>query len=102
MSIKRKEDVFMDKKQAEKEMDYRIGKIVLATMVHEELITKEEYEAVRQYLMSKIKPLMGSLEPKRIVTIIKAKQQSNIALPDKSVKSVPQLMSASARAAKSN
>ena len=53
----------MEKKQAEKEMDYRIGKIVLATMLNEGLITKEEYEVARQYLMLKIKPLIGSLEP---------------------------------------
>lgn len=53
----------MDKKQAEKEMDYRIGKIVLATLLVEGLITAEEYEAARQSLMLKIKPLIGSLEP---------------------------------------
>ena len=53
----------MDKKQAEKEMDYRIGKIVLATLLAEGLITAEEYEAARQFLMLKIKPLIGSLEP---------------------------------------
>lgn len=53
----------MDKKQGEKEMNYRIGKIVLATMLSEGLITEEEYEVARQYLMLKIKPLIGSLEP---------------------------------------
>jgi len=63
MSIRRKGDVSMEKKQAEKEIDYRIGKIVLATMLNEGLITEEEYEVARQYLMLKIKPLIGSLEP---------------------------------------
>ena len=53
----------MDKKQAEKEMDYRIGKIVLATLLAEGLITAEVYEIARQSLMVKIKPLIGSLEP---------------------------------------
>ena len=53
----------MDKKQAEKEMDYRIGKIVLATLLAEGLITVEVYENARQSLMLKIKPLIGSLEP---------------------------------------
>lgn len=53
----------MDKKQAEKEMDYRIGKIVLATLLAEGLITEEVYETARQLLMLKIKPLIGSLEP---------------------------------------
>ena len=37
----------MDKKQAEKEMDYRIGKIVLATLLAERLITAEVYETAR-------------------------------------------------------
>ena len=58
-----KGDVSMDKKQAEKEMDYRIGKIVLATLLAEGLITAEVYETARQSLMLKIKPLIGSLEP---------------------------------------
>lgn len=53
----------MDKKQAEKEMDYRIGKIVLATLLAEGLVTAEVYETARQSLMLKIKPLIGSLEP---------------------------------------
>lgn len=53
----------MDKKQAEKEIDYRIGKIVLATLLAEGLITVEVYENARQSLMLKIKPLIGSLEP---------------------------------------
>jgi len=54
----------MDKKQAEKEMDYRIGKIVLATLLAERLITAEVYKtARRQSLLLKIKPLIGSLEP---------------------------------------
>ena len=53
----------MDKKQAKKEIDYRIGKIVLATLLAEGLITAEVYEIARQSLMVKIKPLIGSLEP---------------------------------------
>lgn len=53
----------MNRDQAEKEMDYRIGKIVLATMLAEELISQEEYDAVRCYLMTQIEPLIGSLEP---------------------------------------
>lgn len=53
----------MDIKQAEKEMDYRIGKIVLSTLLAEGLITSEVYETARQSLMLKIKPLIGSLEP---------------------------------------
>ena len=53
----------MDKKQAEKEMDYRIGKIVLATLLVEGLISAEVYETARQSLLLKVKPLIGSLEP---------------------------------------
>ena len=53
----------MEKKQAEKEMDYRIGKIVLATMLSEGLLSNEEYDAARENLMNKLKPLIGSLEP---------------------------------------
>lgn len=53
----------MEKKQAEKEMDYRIGKIVLATMLSEGLLSNEEYDSAREYLMNKLKPLIGSLEP---------------------------------------
>lgn len=53
----------MDKRQAEKEMDYRIGKIVLVAMLDEGLISAEEYETARRSLMAKIKPLIGSLEP---------------------------------------
>ena len=37
----------MDKKQAEREMDYRIGKIILATLLAEGLITAEVYETAR-------------------------------------------------------
>ena len=49
-----KGDVSMDIKQAEKEMDYRIGKIVLSTLLAEGLITSEVYETARQSLMLKI------------------------------------------------
>lgn len=44
----------MEKKQAEKEMDYRIGKIVLATMLSEGLLSNEEYDAARENLMNKL------------------------------------------------
>lgn len=44
-------------------MNYRIGKVALATMLSEGLITAEEYETARQSLMLKIKPLIGNLEP---------------------------------------
>ena len=63
MNTRRKGGVSIDKKQPEKEMDYRIGKIVLATLLAEGLITAEVYETARQSLMLKIKPLIGSLEP---------------------------------------
>lgn len=53
----------MEKKQAEKELDYRIGKIVLATMLSEGLLSNEEYDSAREHLMNKLKPLIGSLEP---------------------------------------
>jgi len=63
MNIRQKGDVSVDKKQAEKEMDYRIGKIVLATLLVEGLISAEVYETARQSLLLKVKPLIGSLEP---------------------------------------
>lgn len=53
----------MDKKQTEKEMEYRLCKIALATLLAEGLISEEEYDAARQRLIIKIKPLIGSLEP---------------------------------------
>lgn len=53
----------MTKKQADRELDYRIGEITLATMLTEGLITREEYETARRYLLVKLKPLIGSLEP---------------------------------------
>ena len=40
----------MDQKQAEKEIEYRIGKIVLATMMAEGLISQSEYDAAQCYL----------------------------------------------------
>jgi uncharacterized protein YqgQ len=52
----------MTKKQADRELDYRIGEITLATMLADGLITREEYEAARRYLIVKLKPLIGSLE----------------------------------------
>ena len=52
----------MNKKQADRELDYRIGEITLATMLAEGLITREEYEAARRHLIVKLKPLIGSLE----------------------------------------
>lgn len=48
----------MTKKQADRELDYRIGEIMLATMLAEGLITREEYETARRYLIVKLKPLI--------------------------------------------
>lgn len=53
----------MDQKQSEKELQYRIGKIILATMMAEGLISQSEYDSARCHLMEKIQPLIGSLEP---------------------------------------
>lgn len=52
----------MDHRQAEAEMAYRIIKIVLLTMQSDGIITGKEYEASRQKLVRKLKPLVGSLE----------------------------------------
>jgi membrane peptidoglycan carboxypeptidase len=51
----------MNKKQADRELDYRIGEIVLATMLAQGIITQKEYEDARRYLIVKLKPLIGSL-----------------------------------------
>lgn len=53
----------MDQKQAEKEIEYRIGKILLATMMAEGLISQSESDVAQCYLMKKIQPPIGSLEP---------------------------------------
>jgi hypothetical protein len=52
----------MNIKQAENEMNYRIIKIVLSTMLTEGLISKAEFERARKKLVNKLKPLIGSLE----------------------------------------
>ena len=52
----------MNKKRADRELDYQIGEIALATMLGEGLITREEYEAARRYLIVKPKPLIGILD----------------------------------------
>lgn len=52
----------MDEKQANIEITYRVIKIVLSEMRLEGLITDHEYEAARYNLVSKLKPLIGSLE----------------------------------------
>jgi hypothetical protein len=44
----------MDKRQAVRELDYRIGKIVLATMLAKGVITADEYETARLYLVDKL------------------------------------------------
>lgn len=53
----------MNNKLAEKELDYRIAKIVLATMFAKGIISHEEYETARRWLIKKIQPPIGSLEP---------------------------------------
>lgn len=51
----------MNKKQAENEMNLRIVKTVLSTMLTEGLISKAEFECVRKKLVRKLSPLIGSL-----------------------------------------
>lgn len=52
----------MNTKQAENEMNYRIIKILLSTILAEGLISKAEFERTRKKLVRKMKPLIGSLE----------------------------------------
>jgi len=52
----------VNKKQAKNEISYRAVKIVLSALLVEGLITEEEYEDARKLLISKLKPLVGSLE----------------------------------------
>lgn len=53
----------MNNKLAEKELDYRITKIILATMFAKGIISHEEYETARRWLIKKIQPPIASLEP---------------------------------------
>ena len=52
----------MNTKQAKNEMNYRIIKIILSTMLAEGLISKTEFDRTRKKLVRKLKPLNGSLE----------------------------------------
>ena len=52
----------MKRKDAESEFNYRIIKIMLATMLDKGIISFDEYESIRQDLLLKTKPLIGSLE----------------------------------------
>ena len=50
ISVTQKGGAVMDQKQAEKEIEYRIGKILLATMMAEGLISQSESDVAQCYL----------------------------------------------------
>jgi hypothetical protein len=52
----------MNKQQAENEMKYRVIKILLKTMVSENLIDDAECEIIRKKLIDKLHPLIGQLD----------------------------------------
>lgn len=52
----------MNKQQADKEMKYRLIRIVLDAMEADGLISADEKEAVLQRLVARIKPLIGQLD----------------------------------------
>lgn len=54
----------MNKQQAEKEMKYRLIKIMLEAMEAEGLINVSEKETVLKKLINKLKPLIGQLDQK--------------------------------------
>lgn len=52
----------MDKKNADNEISYQVIKIVLTSLLSEELITEAEFEEAKKALIKKLNPIIGGLE----------------------------------------
>ena len=52
----------MNQKQAEAEIRYWLIKMILSTIAHESVLSKDDVEAVRKKAVRKLKPMIGSLE----------------------------------------
>ena len=62
ISKRSKEGLLINKKDAKKEIDYQLIKLLLLNLKRAGLITAEEAELARKRAQKQIKPLIGSLD----------------------------------------